>query len=69
VRDAFRRARPAQLVVANRTAERGERLAERFGGRAMPLSDLPTRCTSSTSSCRAPRRRCRSSAWAPSSAR
>ena len=48
---------PRELVVANRTAERGEKLAERFNGRAIPLSDLPTRmhefdiivsCTAST---------------------
>jgi glutamyl-tRNA reductase len=48
---------PRELVIANRTAERGAKLAERFGGRAMPLSELPTRmhefdiivsCTAST---------------------
>ncbi|QVN17020.1 glutamyl-tRNA reductase [Burkholderia pyrrocinia] len=48
---------PRELVVANRTAERGQRLAERFNGRAMPLADLPARmqefdiivsCTAST---------------------
>ncbi len=48
---------PHELVVANRTAERGEKLAERFNGRAIPLSDLPARmhefdiivsCTAST---------------------
>jgi glutamyl-tRNA reductase len=48
---------PRELVVANRTAERGEKLAERFNGRAIPLSELPTRmhefdiivsCTAST---------------------
>jgi glutamyl-tRNA reductase len=44
-------------VVANRTAERGAKLAERFNGRSIPLSDLPARmhefdiivsCTAST---------------------
>ncbi|GLU34539.1 glutamyl-tRNA reductase [Trinickia caryophylli] len=48
---------PRELVVANRTAERGARLAERFGGHSMPLAELPTRmhefdiivsCTAST---------------------
>lgn len=48
---------PAELVIANRTAERGTALAERFGGRAVPLADLPGRlhefdivvsCTAST---------------------
>ncbi|NVI08221.1 glutamyl-tRNA reductase [Paraburkholderia youngii] len=48
---------PRELVVANRTAERGMRLAERFNGRAIPLSELPSRmhefdiivsCTAST---------------------
>ncbi|KAF1053974.1 MAG: Glutamyl-tRNA reductase [Burkholderia gladioli] len=34
---------PRELVITNRTAERGAKLAERFGGRAMPLSELPTR--------------------------
>ncbi|CAH2802562.1 MAG: Glutamyl-tRNA reductase (EC [uncultured Caballeronia sp.] len=32
---------PRELVVANRTAERGEKLASRFNGRAIPLSELP----------------------------
>lgn len=53
----FAAQQPRELVVANRTAERGTRLAERFNGRAIPLSDLPTRmhefdiivsCTAST---------------------
>ena len=48
---------PRELVVANRTAERGELLAGRFNGRSIPLSDLPSRmhefdiivsCTAST---------------------
>ncbi len=48
---------PRELVVANRTAERGHYVAERFGGNSMPLSDLPARmhefdiivsCTAST---------------------
>ncbi|MGA7777830.1 MAG: glutamyl-tRNA reductase [Paraburkholderia sp.] len=53
----FAAQQPRELVVANRTAERGTRLAERFNGRAIPLSDLPARmhefdiivsCTAST---------------------
>ncbi len=48
---------PRELVVANRTAERGELLAGRFNGRSIPLSELPSRmhefdiivsCTAST---------------------
>jgi len=48
---------PRELVIANRTAERGERLAARFGGRAIGLAELPSRlhefdivvsCTAST---------------------
>jgi glutamyl-tRNA reductase len=48
---------PRALAVANRTAERGSKLAERFGGKAMPLGDVPARlhefdivvsCTAST---------------------
>ena len=48
---------PRELVVANRTAERGTRLAERFGGHAITLAELPGRlhefdivvsCTAST---------------------
>ena len=48
---------PRELAIANRTIERGAKLAERLGGRAMPLSDLPARmhefdiivsCTAST---------------------
>jgi glutamyl-tRNA reductase len=34
---------PRALVVANRTPERGSRLANRFGGQAIPLADLPER--------------------------
>src|SRR5260221_1320352 len=34
---------PRELVVANRTADRGSKLAERFGGKAMPLAELPER--------------------------
>src|SRR6478735_4033693 len=53
----FAAQQPRELVVANRTAERGTRLAERFNGRSIPLSELPTRmhefdiivsCTAST---------------------
>ncbi|BAK74880.1 glutamyl-tRNA reductase [Pseudogulbenkiania sp. NH8B] len=32
---------PSCITVANRTLERGEKLAERFGGNAITLSDLP----------------------------
>jgi glutamyl-tRNA reductase len=48
---------PREIVIANRTIERGAKLAERLKGRAMPLSDLPSRmhefdiivsCTAST---------------------
>jgi glutamyl-tRNA reductase len=48
---------PKTMVIANRTLERGERLAERFGADVMPLADLPGRlgefdavisCTAST---------------------
>jgi glutamyl-tRNA reductase len=53
----FAAQKPRELVVANRTAERGARLAERFNGRAIPLAELPARmhefdiivsCTAST---------------------
>ena len=48
---------PAAIAIANRTIERGEKLAGRFGGEAMRLADLPERlhefdalvsCTAST---------------------
>jgi glutamyl-tRNA reductase len=48
---------PKGIALANRTLERGERLASRFGGEAIRLSDLPSRlqdfdaiisCTAST---------------------
>jgi glutamyl-tRNA reductase len=48
---------PKSIALANRTLERGERLAARFGGEAMRLSDIPNRlhefdavisCTAST---------------------
>ncbi len=53
----FAAQQPRELVVANRTAERGRYVAERFGGKSIPLSELPTRmhefdiivsCTAST---------------------
>ncbi|WJF90243.1 glutamyl-tRNA reductase [Paraburkholderia bonniea] len=53
----FAAQQPRELVVANRTAERGSRLAGRFNGQAIPLAELPTRlhefdivvsCTAST---------------------
>jgi glutamyl-tRNA reductase len=53
----FAAQQPRELVVANRTAERGTKLAERFNGHSMPLADLPARmhefdiivsCTAST---------------------
>ena len=34
---------PKSIALANRTLERGERLASRFGGEAMRLSDMPNR--------------------------
>jgi len=34
---------PEQIAVANRTLERGEKLATRFGGEVMRLADLPER--------------------------
>ena len=48
---------PRQIAIANRTLERGEKLATRFGGEVMRLADLPERlhefdavvsCTAST---------------------
>jgi glutamyl-tRNA reductase len=48
---------PKAMAVANRTLERGEKLASRFGAQALRLADLPTRlhefdivvsCTAST---------------------
>jgi glutamyl-tRNA reductase len=48
---------PKSITIANRTLERGEKLASRFSGEAMRLADLPTRlaefdivvsCTAST---------------------
>jgi glutamyl-tRNA reductase len=48
---------PAAIAIANRTLERGEKLAGRFGGEVMRLADLPARlhefdaivsCTAST---------------------
>ena len=34
---------PALMVIANRTTERGETLAKKFGAQTMPLADLPAR--------------------------
>lgn len=34
---------PRRLAIANRTLERGEKLASRFGGEVMRLADLPAR--------------------------
>ncbi|MEP6722395.1 MAG: glutamyl-tRNA reductase [Variovorax sp.] len=53
----FAARQPKSIVIANRTLERGEKLASRFGGEAMRLAELPARlaefdivvsCTSST---------------------
>lgn len=53
----FAARQPAKIVIANRTLERGEKLAGRFGAEAMRLADLPARlaefdivvsCTAST---------------------
>ncbi|PLZ01424.1 glutamyl-tRNA reductase [Burkholderia sp. WAC0059] len=53
----FAAQQPRELVVANRTAERGRYVAQRFGGQSIPLSELPARmhefdiivsCTAST---------------------
>ena len=32
---------PAAITIANRTMERGEKLAQRLGGNVMPLADIP----------------------------
>ncbi len=34
---------PVLMVIANRTTERGEALAKKFGAQTMPLADLPAR--------------------------
>jgi len=53
----FAASNPKGIAVANRTLERGEKLASRFGGEVMRLADLPSRlhefdavvsCTAST---------------------
>jgi glutamyl-tRNA reductase len=53
----FAAKQPKAMVIANRTLERGEKLATRFGGEVMRLADIPDRlhefdavvsCTAST---------------------
>ncbi len=53
----FAAKKPKSMVIANRTLERGEKLAQRFGAEVMRLADLPSRlhefdavisCTAST---------------------
>jgi glutamyl-tRNA reductase len=53
----FAARQPQSMVIANRTMERGEKLASRFGAEVMRLADLPSRlhefdavisCTAST---------------------
>jgi glutamyl-tRNA reductase len=53
----FAARKPKSMAIANRTLERGEKLASRFGAEVMRLADLPTRlhefdavisCTAST---------------------
>ena len=53
----FATRQPQQMVIANRTLERGEALAQRFGAQTMHLADIPHRlhefdavisCTAST---------------------
>jgi glutamyl-tRNA reductase len=53
----FAALRPTEIVIANRSIERGRALADRLGGRAIPLLELPDRihqfdivvtCTAST---------------------
>jgi len=39
----FAARKPAHIAIANRTLERGEKLATRFGGEVMRLADLPSR--------------------------
>ena len=39
----FAARKPALMVIANRTMERGESLARKFGAQTMPLADLPAR--------------------------
>lgn len=41
--DHFAAQKPKSMVVANRTLERGEELAEKIGGKAILLNDLPER--------------------------
>lgn len=41
--DHFAAQKPKAMVVANRTMERGEELAEKIGGKAILLNDLPER--------------------------
>jgi glutamyl-tRNA reductase len=55
---------PRLMAVANRTLERGEKLATRFGARPCAWPTCPAACTSSTPSSPAPPAACPSSAWA-----
>jgi glutamyl-tRNA reductase len=56
-RDALPRQKPKSVTVANRTLDRGSKLADRFGAQAITLNELPQRlhefdivvtCTAST---------------------
>lgn len=53
----FAAKKPKNITIANRTEQRGERLAQKYGGQSMPLANLPERlhefdivvsCTAST---------------------
>jgi glutamyl-tRNA reductase len=43
-------AKPKSITVSNRTMERGEKLADRINAEAITLNEIPSGCTSSTSS-------------------